>query len=40
VASIDGIGTWFIRREILISVGAGQPVSFGTGILTADLNGL
>jgi hypothetical protein len=40
VASIDGVGTWFIRRERLISVGAGQPVTIATGILTADLNGL
>ena len=40
VASIEGVGTWFIRRERLISVGAGQPVSIATGILTADLNGL
>ena len=40
VASIDGVGTWFIRRERLISVGAGQPVTIPTGILTADLNGI
>jgi hypothetical protein len=40
VASIEGVGTWFIRRERLISVGAGQPVTIATGILTADLNGL
>jgi hypothetical protein len=40
VASIEGVGTWFIRRERLISTGAGQPVSINTGILTADLNGL
>jgi hypothetical protein len=40
VASIEGVGTWFIRREILISVGAGQPVAIPTGILVADLNGL
>ena len=40
VASIEGVGTWFIRREILISVGAGQPVTIATGVLVADLNGL
>lgn len=40
VASIEGIGTWFIRRERLISVGAGQPVPIATGILSLDLNGL
>jgi hypothetical protein len=40
VASIEGVGTWFIRRERLISVGAGQPVTIATGILSADLNGL
>lgn len=37
---IDGVGTWFIRRERLISVGAGQPVSITGGLLVADLNGL
>jgi len=40
VASIEGVGTWFIRRERLISVGAGQPVTIATGILGVDLNGL
>ena len=40
VASIEGVGTWFIRRERLISVGAGQPVVIPTSILIADLNGL
>jgi hypothetical protein len=37
---IDGVGTWFIRRERLISVGAGQPVPITAGLLVADLNGL
>jgi hypothetical protein len=40
VASIEGVGTWFIRRERLISTGAGQPVTIATGILGVDLNGL